>query len=350
MRRPEQKTNESNALETPRGQVIAEKPVSQIEPAPSQTIVSPAVAHAQDERSASLAAFEPARPPSAKDARAQEREQGAPALATFAVEQERVIQPPFEKIIETRFGGLFYLVNLGLFLNLYCDFTQPREPAAIALDLWDFVALLGRDFLGRQIETDPIWPLLADLAGRDEAEAPGKDFAPPEEWRVPLAWLETFRVEQSWRVFVAHERLLIWHPAGFLIVDAPRTQESFETQLRRVLENYQGYFRQCERGHFEQLPQIIDEQVLKDVAPLRRWLTHLSAYALARLRQALGLAEAEELTSILLARRASAHVTTTHVDVMFSLADLPVGVRLSGLDRDPGWVPTAGRFIAFHFA
>jgi hypothetical protein len=151
-------------------------------------------------------------------------------------------------------------------------------------------------------------------------------------------------------VFVAQERLLIWHPAGFLILDTPRTKESSETQLRHEMENYQGYFTQRERIHYEQLPLIIAEQELKDVAPLRRWLTRLAAYARARLRQALGLADAEELASILLTRRASARVTTTHVDVMFSLADLPVEVRLSGLDRDPGWVPAAGRFIAFHFA
>ena len=33
----------------------------------------------------------------------------------------------------------------------------------------------------------------------------------------------------------------------------------------------------------------------------------------------------------------------------FGLRELPIEVRLSGLDRDPGWVPAAGRFVAFHF-
>jgi hypothetical protein len=42
-------------------------------------------------------------------------------------------------------------------------------------------------------------------------------------------------------------------------------------------------------------------------------------------------------------------VTATHLDVFFSLADLPIAIRLSGLDRDPGWTPAAARFIAFHF-
>jgi hypothetical protein len=28
---------------------------------------------------------------------------------------------------------------------------------------------------------------------------------------------------------------------------------------------------------------------------------------------------------------------------------LPLQIRFAGLDRDPGWVPAAGRFITFHF-
>jgi hypothetical protein len=42
-------------------------------------------------------------------------------------------------------------------------------------------------------------------------------------------------------------------------------------------------------------------------------------------------------------------VTASHVDVHFPLAELPIVIRLAGLDRDPGWIPAAGRFVAFHF-
>jgi hypothetical protein len=42
-------------------------------------------------------------------------------------------------------------------------------------------------------------------------------------------------------------------------------------------------------------------------------------------------------------------VTATRVDVVFELKRLPLEVRMAGLDRDPGWVPAAGRFVAFHF-
>jgi hypothetical protein len=43
------------------------------------------------------------------------------------------------------------------------------------------------------------------------------------------------------------------------------------------------------------------------------------------------------------------HISPSHVDVVLSLAELPVEIRLAGLDRDPGWIPAAGRYLAFHF-
>jgi hypothetical protein len=42
-------------------------------------------------------------------------------------------------------------------------------------------------------------------------------------------------------------------------------------------------------------------------------------------------------------------VTATRLDIMLRLDELPIQIRLAGLDRDPGWVPAAGRTIAFHF-
>jgi hypothetical protein len=51
----------------------------------------------------------------------------------------------------------------------------------------------------------------------------------------------------------------------------------------------------------------------------------------------------------LCARPARVYLTESHLDVSFSLTDLPVAVRLSGLDRDPGWVPAAGRYVTFRY-
>jgi hypothetical protein len=46
---------------------------------------------------------------------------------------------------------------------------------------------------------------------------------------------------------------------------------------------------------------------------------------------------------------ATVHHTGERLEVFFSLAQLPLAVRLSGLDRDPGWIPVAGCDVRFHF-
>jgi len=68
-----------------------------------------------------------------------------------------------------------------------------------------------------------------------------------------------------------------------------------------------------------------------------------------RLQRALGLLSAGDVPHILCKHTARILLTATHLDIVLSLAALPIEVRLSGLDRNPGWVPAAGRFIAFHF-
>jgi hypothetical protein len=42
-------------------------------------------------------------------------------------------------------------------------------------------------------------------------------------------------------------------------------------------------------------------------------------------------------------------VTDTRVDIVIQLAEHAIEVRLAGLDRDPGWIPAAGRDVRFHF-
>ena len=59
--------------------------------------------------------------------------------------------------------------------------------------------------------------------------------------------------------------------------------------------------------------------------------------------------DAEDAPRFLIARPGRVTVTPLHLDVWFSLADHPIEIRLAGLDRDPGWMPAAGRHVAFHF-
>jgi hypothetical protein len=151
--------------------------------------------------------------------------------------------------IETNLGGLFYLINLAIFLEIYSDFTSPVEQFHDDLSIWDFVTIVGKEL--DQETDDPIWELLRNLADRED------------ELTTPT------------------------------------------------------------------------------------WLTDLLPHIRARLHLALGIDD--DLAETLLHHEARITVTPTHLDIFFVLCDHPIEIRLSGLDRNPGWVPAAGRFIAFHY-
>lgn len=90
-------------------------------------------------------------------------------------------------------------------------------------------------------------------------------------------------------------------------------------------------------------------KVARETDALKRWFGWLAPFVCARLGRALGLADVDALGPRLFEHAARVSVTATHLDVYFGLAALPVEIRLAGIDRDPGWVPAAGRYIAFHY-
>ncbi len=239
--------------------------------------------------------------------------------------------------VQTELGGLFYLLNLALALELYGDFTAPLEPG-IGLNPWEFVDLLGTWLLGRRSD-DPIWGLLASLAGRDHDEARGRGFRPPPAWRVPPKWLEPFEHHGTWCWSAAAGVLRIVHPAGFAVTAVPRTTAAPEAQLRRELRRLRPLMPVAARTSLTREPS----------RPLARWIARLGGYADARLRVALALGAHTRVGPVLLEHRARVLVSPSHVDVVLKLAELPLEVRIAGLDRNPGWIPAAGRHVALHF-
>jgi hypothetical protein len=246
--------------------------------------------------------------------------------------------------VETQLGGIFYLLNLALFLGLYGDFTSPAAPG-IPLSPWDFLALAGKELAGDKFHDDPVWKLLARLAGRSETQAPGEGFTPPDEWRMPSSWLEPFAGHVELRWTARDGRLRVHHPEGFLLFDVPSKREEARARLTREMKAYRNHISFELRR--EKAPHWSNDVAETD--GLKRWLGWLMPYARARLRRALGLAGAGDLSKLLCERRARVLASATHVDLFFTLAELPIEVRLSGIDRDPGWIPAAGRFIAFHY-
>ena len=245
--------------------------------------------------------------------------------------RSRAFGPP----IATGLGGLFYLVNLALYLRLYGDSDDDNLP----LPLWDFIALVGRALLGDAASADdPVWSLLAELAGRAADEPPGAGFVPPADWRLPPAWLAPFDAAPA-RYGTSDSRLVIAHAEGFLLVDVEAHGDRDE-QLASELAPY---------GELPCAPSTDDAPLAPPAGPaLESWLARLVPYVRARLRGVLAVDD-EELPTLLLTHRARVHVTDTHLDIALSLETLPVELRFAGLDRDPGWVAAAGRFIAFHF-
>jgi hypothetical protein len=239
-----------------------------------------------------------------------------PALLSLA-RPGRELQP----FVPTRLGGVFYLVNVIELLGLGEDVAPP---------LFDLVTLLGRALLDDVVE-DPVWELLDELAGRPPDEPPGARFVPPREHRLPPVWCRPFRARDPWSFAATTERLVAEHPAGFCVLDVPRDDTAPAEQAARELA-----------------PYGVVALVAAEPTPTSDWLGRLAAYLRRRLALALSVPPAGA-GAFLLRHRARVHVTATHLDIVFSLQELPLAIRLAGLDRDPGWVAAAGRFIAFHF-
>lgn len=254
--------------------------------------------------------------------------------------------------VETSLGGLFYLINLGLFLNLYGDFTSPNDPG-IRLSIWDFITLIGDRIIGDQNRNDPVWQMLTLLAQRNDGETISETFAPHDEWRIPAEWLTPFRDEGCWQWSVEKGRLRVFDPLLFTLVDVPIECIEPSIQLDRELNRYDldaQCMRRTEPGQGSEDCSLGGRSVAVDASHLlHRWLDRLVPYVRARLQRALGLNESDELARVLFEHRARVLATATHLEIFLSLAELPVEIRFAGLDRNPGWVPAAGRFITFHF-
>lgn len=238
-----------------------------------------------------------------------------PAAGGKEAQPERVSESAIT--LETEYGGVFFLLSLALYLYIYGDFTSPAEPG-LELNIWDFLALMAFELTAGEIEKDPLWDELASLAGRPTALRPGRGFDPPDEWRVSAEWLAAFPEDYVSQPALVNGRMISVHPAGFTVLDVPATADV--------------------PGGVEEGHEPVDR--------LQRWAGWMAGYFRARLVRALGR---EDAVALLCRRPASVVLTLTHVDVTFALDHHPIELRMAGLDRDLGWIPAAGRYVAFHF-
>ena len=240
--------------------------------------------------------------------------------------------PEASYVVDSGLGGVFHLVQVGQSLGLYGDFLSPAEPG-IALDMWDFVSLTA-DALRVGLRRDPVWALLADLAGRDPSRSPGRGFRPPRTWRVPTAWIAPVDAPGPWRWYDGPRQSLV-HPTGFPVVEGRGLDRERECVRYGVVR--------CRTSAVGDRLAAYDAHTARE-----RWVHHLTAYLRVRLSAALG-GPPSQAGRTLCRRPARVHVSATRVDVVSDLADLPIAVRLAGLDRDLGFVPAAGLTIGFGF-
>jgi hypothetical protein len=271
---------------------------------------------------------------------------GQVEVMNMPVSQERVrsLEHSGTRVVNTQFGGAFFLCNAALALGLYADFTRPLD-RGLELVLWDFLALAASDLGGPAVRRDPLWPLLAELAGRAQGQRPGVGFAPPSEWRMPVEWLAPFATETAdWTWEAGATRLVVRHPAGFVLLDVLRNDLPPEKQMQAELALYplpsrdgEPGIRQTSRGR--RVP----------VSPLARWRGWVMPYLGRRVARALGDARWQHACQQLLCLPGRIELNAERLAVYFPLEQLPVAVRMAGLDRDPGWIPAAGRDLRFYF-
>ncbi|EJL30106.1 hypothetical protein PMI01_03223 [Caulobacter sp. AP07] len=241
--------------------------------------------------------------------------------------------------VTVRFGGLFYLLNALLGLELYSDFSQPRG-RNLALSPWDLLAMLGARWFGPAFAADPMSGFLADLAGRTPRRRAGAGFVAPKTWITPGAWLRPWGQPATVIGWAGRRRLMLWHPAGFAIADAPRRPgRNGRDQLARL----------ARRAGLAATTIVTAAR-----APVRlghgrdRWLGLLTLYLSARLSRALGV-DARDAPDLVCRHPAVVEISDGVLDIHLALADLPLALRTAGLDRDPGWIPAVGLKPAFHF-
>ncbi len=245
-------------------------------------------------------------------------------------------------LFDTSHGGLFFAINAALRIGLYGDFSRPLH-RRLAASPSRFLFELGRAVGGRLFLRDPLAAWLESGFARDAENAPHD---PRETHAVEPEWLQAFAEDRRpLRAVFEAERLTLWHPAGFPVFGEPACAGDGEAQLAARLAalglEASAIVRVAAASRHPRRPRPTPTQAAVPADVL--------AYVRARLVLALGLGDTRRLASTLLRIPARVRLCGDRIDVGCSLCDLPLAVRLAGLDRDPGWLPAAGRDLRFHF-
>lgn len=239
----------------------------------------------------------------------------------------------------TDFAGLWFLCNAFLVLGLYGDFSDPGD-GRLALAPSRLLDRLALRWFGARYRDDRLHTALT----RD-----GRDPPLPRRWQVEPAWLEAFPAEEGIHRATSRHQQALWHPAGFPLRDGALSRGRGWRGSGRSMEGRRNPGRSTGRRTTQRWQRSRAMRPLPPIpsAQSARWLACLALYLDARIQRATG-DPALGLSSLAIAGQC--RIGAERVDVDLALADLPLPLRLAGLDRDPGWLPAEGRAIAFHFS
>jgi hypothetical protein len=217
---------------------------------------------------------------------------------------------------ETEFGGIMFVLNILLALRLYPDFTEPLGRRLEPSPLW-LLSQVGIHLFGKAFRRDPLFRLLRYT---------GQSGSLPRRWQIEPEWVEHLPMTGILRQVFDGKNLSLWDSRGFIMSD------------HRAKPWSRGAIRAGERApgrHTVALPANRSD----------RWVACLAAFIRFRIAHA-----ADGLAVAKLRLPATATLKDDGLEVDFPLARLPLAIRMAGLDRNPGWLPSEGRNVSFHFS
>ena len=261
--------------------------------------------------------------------------------------------------IRTRLGGVLYLINLMGQLNLPYSF-EPDWQVASQLGAWGTLEVMARAlFAGENVEllSDPVWPALAELDNRDHDVPAGSFFRGARQYNLPLAWWKLCPEAKKKKIFWAarEKQFRIWSEFGFVLIDRPVdvvvTSEYVRTSLRPYCDSIND--AKISRRAYADAPVLSAGSTWFSGMShaLIHWLSLITPFVRFQLTRVLkfSIKNKSDLIKSIFYYQGTLYVSKSHVDLVMTLNDISLPIRIAGFDRNPGWMKDFGRVISFHF-
>lgn len=277
-------------------------------------------------------------------------------LSEEHLEDDLEVNPHFSNNwIDTRLGGIVFLINLLQQLGLPHDFDE-NWGLGRQLGPWALVDSLARALLGKEFSAlydDPIWRVLAKLDGRRTKWQIANKFSAKADYHLPLAWYQWLHAEKlywaTWR-----NQIRIWTETCVL-AETTFSGDAYTSCLANLqLFNLDSAKICLQRSSFREAPMEIRAHLRAcgmnpDLARLFALITPFVRRFLAEQLQMQKAHKRDPVRELLLLD-SRLYLSSSHIDLVASIEHSRFKLRCAGLDQDPGWQPDYGRVVLIHFS